>query len=1578
MKRLFGLIFALVIAGAFLAYGISEEVPVGRVNGTVVMQENGRPIEDTLVTLTPIEEEKLAKPTRRFVTSDENGKFSLQNVVAGIYKLEASASEHHLSDKFVTVSEGKPTELELKMEPSERYLTLYTSQHVFTPDEKPNVEVHGFIQEDKLQIVVRKLSLDANAKRGGYESTLSMLARPQQNEEQIDPNSVSSLLSDQTVDIEEKDSEGAFIENLPLPQLSEGFYWVECRAGKEKSSAFLNISRIAMITKSDGEKAVSYVVDMASGKPIAGATLLATKGGRLVANGQTGADGLVDVTLPASSEAQVVAAKSGASVALCSMYSRSQASQGDDADAEEGGGDSTDSSGGRIFTYTDRPVYRPGDLVRFKTILRRLVGTEYQLPKPGMAKVELRDASQVLVASQSIPISAHGTIHGEFRTSKEADPGVYSLVVKGAGMTDRYWVNLAAYHKPDVKVTTHVEKNHYVMGDTVKVSVSCEYYFGGPVVGAKVSGYVYRSPDWSSYFDGDDELDNDTPYTPDSGGFQGGEYSVQVEAVTDAAGRATIEFPTTQKNTDDSPLMDYQYNVGLTVQDGSDRSSEANAVAHVSRGGFDLSVATDPLIAVKGDIVNVKIKATNYDEKHSPVAGRPVQLEVGEDRWTQHTSVYIPELKLNGITDQSGVATIRLSLLKARSLVLKASAEDQSARKVGAETYIYVEGSPSMRGPDESKFSLTLNQRKYALGDRCTALIETDKPGGVALLTLQSEHIIFTKTVPLNSASNVVHFSLPKAASPNAFVTVCYIREKEFQEATKQVVVKREDRQLSVEVKPDRPAAHPGDTVSFRVRTTDRSGRGVPAEVSVGVVDESVYAIKADTTDILSGLFPRLNNTVETEYSFPEVYLDGGDKAGGSVPIRTHFEDTASWDPNVETDRSGYGSVSLKLPDNLTTWRATAVAVTDASQAGMSTALIRSSKPIMVRVQSPPFMVKTDRQTISMVVTNDTGQDENVHFRVDAEGVTLDKKPPADFKLSVGQTESIPVDVSAPSSGPAVLTARVWTDDGAKDGVESKFTVEPHGRLTVDNQSGSFQDDAQFNVLRDPTTDPSAGRLAITLTPSVVSGMYQSLDGLVQFPYGCVEQTMSRFLPAVIVTRVMRDQGLPQSKLEKRVPPIIADGFARLATMQHGDGGWGWWTYDQSDAFMTAWVLDGLDRLKALGVEAPPNINVKSALDWAKKHLESNPKEAVDSKLYLIQVLARYGRFEEGGSGQKVLNTSLEKYPYDDPLRRWSLAALAAHYAGENGSIPIFLQHIDDEIDAGPKLSADVSDYQDERTALSLLALVTIAPNDPRIPQLANGLSQRRGTDGWESTRATTFAIEGLTAYIKQAKEGVAPIDFTVSLNGAQIKTIHADPLSEDPTDLRIEVPVSQLQVGKNSISIHRSGPGASFFASESRQYREQAVLGQVVDGSGITVERHYYQLVPQAMEDGSMKLMRTKKPVDTIKPGDFIQCVLTIRTPWVRDFLFIEDPIPSNCRVTDRVDPGDDNEWHWWWCDLTIFDDRVGIFARYLPKGNSVVTYTMRAEGTGLSHTLPTRVSNMYDPRQSAQSGETNLEVTR
>jgi len=187
-------------------------------------------------------------------------------------------------------------------------------------------------------------------------------------------------------------------------------------------------------------------------------------------------------------------------------------------------------------------------------------------------------------------------------------------------------------------------------------------------------------------------------------------------------------------------------------------------------------------------------------------------------------------------------------------------------------------------------------------------------------------------------------------------------------------------------------------------------------------------------------------------------------------------------------------------------------------------------------------------------------------------------------------------------------------------------------------------------------------------------------------------------------------------------------------------------------------------------------------------------------------------------------------------------------------------------------------------------------------------------------------------------------------------------------------VPVAQMHEGDNSLEF-KAKNGVCYYTVAFTQY----VVGQRMEaraGTGLTIDRNYYKLEAQRMEDGTLRLTTSKQPLTTFQSGDILQCQIHIHSDKGREYLLVEDPTPSGFVVTERDVPDEGEKWLSWWSRTVIRDDRVAFFARFVPAGDSQLTYALRAENPGTAHSLPTTAYNMYDPSDSASAGELEVEV--
>src|SRR5689334_19569021 len=140
-----------------MSLGITEETRLGSISGSVKMLENGQPLPGVAVILTPLYQDDTMKG--RVTYSDKDGRFTMMNVPAGSYKIEASAKVHTLEPANITVKEGGATGLDLELKPGDPSLNLYTAQRVFLPDETAQVEAHGFGTDTDVDVEVYKIDL---------------------------------------------------------------------------------------------------------------------------------------------------------------------------------------------------------------------------------------------------------------------------------------------------------------------------------------------------------------------------------------------------------------------------------------------------------------------------------------------------------------------------------------------------------------------------------------------------------------------------------------------------------------------------------------------------------------------------------------------------------------------------------------------------------------------------------------------------------------------------------------------------------------------------------------------------------------------------------------------------------------------------------------------------------------------------------------------------------------------------------------------------------------------------------------------------------------------------------------------------------------------------------------------------------------------------------------------------------------------------------------------------------------------------------------------------------------------------
>ena len=765
------------------------------------------------------------------------------------------------------------------------------------------------------------------------------------------------------------------------------------------------------------------------------------------------------------------------------------------------------------------------------------------------------------------------------------------------------------------------------------------------------------------------------------------------------------------------------------------------------------------------------------------------------------------------------------------------------------------------------------------------------------------------------------------------------------------------------------------------------------------------------------------------------------------VQVRSDFRSTILWLPDVKTDADGTATVKVKYPDSLTTWAATARVATTGNEFGIANSTTRTKQPLIVRLQAPRFFVAGDEAIVSAVINNNTDETMNVSPTMKVEGISLagvvlNGEPVTDLGLKVEMKPNsearIDWQVYVTHASEAKIKVEARGDKYA-DAMEKTFNVFEHGIEKFVSRSGKMRGDSVSVKLDLPKERKAESTtLTVQIAPSMATTMLDALPYLVVYPYGCTEQTMSRFLPAVITAKTLRDLGLkPETAMHKifggiepssaaathtnarrdlkELDRLTKQGLERLYDFQHSDGGWGWWKDGESDHFMTAYVVWGMSLARQAGIDVRSD-SLERAVSYLDKELVEEEVN-YDAQAWMLHSLAVYHAMQkqpEVGKLQEKAFTNL--WTNRDNLNAYTraLLALAAHNYRLNDRAKTLVANLENGVktDSQPDVSivqrgAQTSDpsmigtahwgedgiywrWSDggvEATSFALRALLAIDPKNKLIEPVTNWLIKNRRGAQWSNTRDTAIVVLTLNDYLRVSGEVQPAVGYQLLVNGTQVtsKQLTADDALSAPSKFVISREL--LRDGQNEISIVRNnGNGPLYFSAAAEFFSLEEPLKPA--GNEIFVRREYFKLVNHpTLLKGFVAEKIALKEGETLKSGDRVEVVLTIEAKNNYEYLLFEDLKPAGLEAVQirsgesmyvrelKSSGGFTNRARWVYQELR--DRKVALFIDRLPEGIWQLSYEMRAEAPGTFHALPVLGHAMYVPEIRTNGAETRVRIT-
>ncbi len=1251
----------------------------------------------------------------------------------------------------------------------------------------------------------------------------------------------------------------------------------------------------------------------------------------------------------------------------------------------------------QLASFTDRGVYRPGDTAHVQITVREASLAGLAVPTKQELVWKLEDPNGQELAKGTAETDEYGTWTTDLALPSEGALGEHRLeVVAGADRTS-VWIPVKAYRAPAFRADVTAPPVA-LAGGSLTATAEGRYLFGAPMKGAKVTWSIGREP-LSLAPAGWEEFSFDV--IPDLGDWSDrpGYESVSSGAgVLDAEGRLAIVQPLPA----DAVKRPWSYDVEATVTDTDRQQVAGRTRVDVHVADAYVGVKSPGGLATAGKPVTVQVVAVTPAGEARP--GTPVKLTAVRRSWdvVREKGMDGTWRWVNTAKDEPVAAGTVQSAAQAQSWsftpseggyhVVRAEAPGVGGAVTVAETGIYaLGGEVSWARSDTRTLELVADRKTYRPGETAKVLVKAPKAGMRALVTVEREGVWSRRVVTLASTAEAVELPITAEMMPNAYVTVLAVEgappaltpdagKPGIWYGVAELAVETAAQRVAVALTTDREAYQPGDSVRVHLEA-QRDGQALAnAAVTLWAVDYGVLSLTAFETPDLHQAFYRARPlgvlTADNRISVYDRahYLAKGAEAGGGGGLasdgdtRRRFETTPLWE-RLRTDARGVLDHTFELPDNLTTFRIMAVVQDQKAAFGEAEREVRVNRPLIARPALPRFFREGDRVMAGVVVHNNTTSAVEVEVKATAKGATL-KGAPRTVEVPPDGAKEVPFALTG-FAGPSVALRFEATGGGNRDAVELGVPVSSPLPQEVVATSGSTTGEARERVAVPDGAVPTAGGLTVDVSASALVGMGSAVDYLLDYPHGCLEQIGSRTRVALLARALGPKAGLetPRATLDE----YVHAGLAQLESFRTAEGGYGYWPGDEASGPASAYALELLSEAAAAGetVDAA-NLDRLAAFVRAFVAGEHVPRWWTPEMTRTAQARAALS-LARAGRGDAGFNTRLWDARKELPLfGKAQLLETLARTTGGDARTRALTEELASSLHV-EATSASLVEREKDRwealwygddlgTSALVRAWMQAAPTHPMLERLARHLVAARKQGRWANTYSTAEALHALRDYTARYETGA--VTARVLLDG--------QPLLEqalgEAGQARAFVPMTGLKPGELLLS-----------AAGGRLYYESRLA---------------YALPSLPPRDEGFTLTRTYEVLEgtgggaQVSPGAVVRVTLRAVTPVDRYNVALVDwlpaglePVDTTFATTARSEGGRDTGWaprdtgifadegpHEW-ASTWIFnrrelrDDRVALYADYMPAGIHVQSYLARATTPGdYAHPAAT-VEEMYAP---------------
>jgi len=1229
-----------------------------------------------------------------------------------------------------------------------------------------------------------------------------------------------------------------------------------------------------------------------------------------------------------------------------------------------------DSGAYDAFIYGDRSLYRPGETAHLRWVVRTGAGDAVD----GMPlQVRVLNPQGVEVHDGPTRLSEIGTGGMTLETQPAYLTGRYTLELRVPGEDmpiETHTFSLEEFVPNRLRADVEVAETIWLPNQEQALTVKAEHLFGAPAANRRAEANVilrrgnFAHPDWQGFrFTNEDSFQTEVvplgEAQTDAAGEASFSYTYEPSARVTFPLAATVVGQVSElggravRNTQDVTILPAETLLGLAVTQESGNAIEIN-VAAIQADGAPAGLETARVV-VEREVWSYHVR--RYDSYNEPqwtksferLEARDVELSEGRGR----TTFALP--------GRYGYYRVRV----------QSNATPQYASQ---SFYAYYNRIDLVEAARPSLIKLSLNQARYQIGEEVELRIESPFDGR-GIVVVQGEQIQQVLTTTIQDGVGSVRFIANHETYPNVWLEATVVHEVDTERtqvypyssfAMINAPVEDPARQIQVAF-PDMPEeVRPAQDVAVRLSTHDPRGNPISAEVTVALVDEGIHQILGYETPDPAAWFQRTRQPdyrrahyydhVAYDFEAPPI---GGDliarRLGRSTDIDENWiRPLALWSGVVHTDEDGEATLSFTLPEFSGQVRLVAVAVTEEA-AGSEDAYLRVRRPFMLQTSYPRFTLPGDRFQVRSVLYNTTDQDATARVAWQASG-TLSGTGSQEVPLPAGQEASFPVDFRA---GSAVGQGEIgWTVEVLNARGELIETLVETAPLPV-RVPAVYQSDHQAVVLL-----PGESRLFentlfrtdsqidthITASANPMLRLQKALQYVVGYPYGCLEQTISRVMPVYLLRQ---HAGLVDASLEDAMlyEQYLRAAIERAFTMQIPSGALAMWPGGvEPYPYGSVYALHFLTLVKSDRELNVPENSFRALQDYVRGMADDSSDDSPSGlyrRAYAYYVLALDGDLE-----------SLEQIERFDRLAvpraaRYLLAAALALNTQDPARVQAYLDTTPSE-PFNARETAGTLNSEIRNTAVEVLAQVQMNIFDAAFQDKVQQLLRYLDGDGVWNTQDTAFVVTALGAYLDTLGEVSETAKATIDSPNGPLE-ISGGELFEARHSQEAAYTVSNT--GNAPVFVNFTIAGIPAQASTApveegiklrRVYRDEA--NQTQEGEQFT---HGYSYLAHL----TLELSET---MDNVIVADLLPAGLEIENPR------LDADVLAGYKIDGAATPA----------YLEIRDDRLVVAFDRLARGTHHFYYLVRAVTPGQFQQPPVHAECMYLPSLHGRSGAGQVEV--